>query len=429
MRKITSSRLAALALAALCASGFADTIVLKNGEKLDAKITAETDTEFTLDVKVSAEITDVRTVPKSDVAKIEKEQPDEIAWQPLKNVAPGANSMPAATYTASIQALKTFTTQFPESTHTAEAQKAIAAFEEEKKRVEEGDVKLCGKWIESEDVQREKYQINASLAFNYMRDRSTRGDLVPALNTFDAIEKQFPGARIFPDAIELSRRIVATLNTEVTRRQGLMKTEMADREAGMKIASDADRLQMQTAQKAEQTSADAAIAAASGKKWPPFIPKSEKSLTALAGKLPAEITRLAAIDVAKQRESLKLANEASEAISNKDTSAADEALKKGKQLWPANELATRLQTDLTAMKATAAAKPVEAPAATPAVVKTKPHNANVTNAAAAAVQVEAPKPFLLTLGGAITVVVVLIFAGAGIGVFRKIKRKANEILE
>ncbi len=429
MRKIT---FAAIALATLCASGFAETVILKSGEKIDGKITGETDTEITMDVKVSAGITDVRTVPKSDVAKVEKELLDETAWLPLKALAVGANSLPSGAYDTNIKLLKAFVAVYPESSHVADAKKALAAFEEEKKRVDDGDVKLAGAWISKEEVAREKYQINATLAFNYMKDQSTRGELVPALITFDAIEANFPGARIFPDAVDLARRIIAALGTEVNRRQQLLKTELADREAGLKIASDANRAQILAAVKSENASAEAAIAAAQKlqQKWPPFIPHYEQSLTSIAQKIPSETQRLATIEVGKERESLKLTDAAKESLSKKEYTQAEESLSKAKELWGANELATRLQTEVGEKKSIAATAPAEVPAPMPeAKPESKPMVAAATEEEPIPMQSEDGRPFLLTIGGAITVVIVLIAIAAAVTVYRKIKGKANDILE
>src|SRR4051794_25952099 len=86
----------------------ADTIILKSGEKIDGRVVSETDTEVTVEYKASASITDSRTVAKSDIQKIEKQAPDELAYQALKDIRPGPNSLPAATYDRTIQALQAF---------------------------------------------------------------------------------------------------------------------------------------------------------------------------------------------------------------------------------------------------------------------------------------------------------------------------------
>src|SRR5687767_7561628 len=129
MPKNTLLGAAAFAFVALCSTAFADIFTLKSGEKIEGKIASETPTELNLEVKVSAGITDTRKVLKADVASVTKDQPDELAWTPLKNLKLSANSMPAASYAPTIASLKGFIEQFPASSHIADAQKALTAFE------------------------------------------------------------------------------------------------------------------------------------------------------------------------------------------------------------------------------------------------------------------------------------------------------------
>src|SRR6266540_1329159 len=151
MRKNTSRLFSPVILALLCITALADSITLKNGEKIDGKITGETANDVTVEVKVSAGISDTRTIPKADIAKLDKEQPDTVAWQQLKNLKLGPNSLPAASYDQVINALNNFTTQFPTSPHAADAQKLAADFDAEKKRIASGEVKLNEKWLSKEE--------------------------------------------------------------------------------------------------------------------------------------------------------------------------------------------------------------------------------------------------------------------------------------
>ena len=74
------SPLLAVLAAMVCATALADTITLTTGEKVEGKIIGETATELTVSVKISAAVTDEQVIPKARIAKIDKEQPDELAW-------------------------------------------------------------------------------------------------------------------------------------------------------------------------------------------------------------------------------------------------------------------------------------------------------------------------------------------------------------
>ena len=134
MNRTSLKPLVLICLAALSASAFADTVILANGEKIEGKVTAETDTEITIAAKVSAGITDERVIKKSEIATITKDAPDELAWQALKNLKPARNSLPLTSYDTAINPLKAFATEFPQSKYAADAQKAADAFAAEKPR-------------------------------------------------------------------------------------------------------------------------------------------------------------------------------------------------------------------------------------------------------------------------------------------------------
>src|SRR5581483_5043345 len=90
----------------------ADTVTLKTGDKLNGKITSETDSQVTMRVQVSATISDERTINKDEIASIEKEQPDELAFQDLRNLKPDPQmSYSADTYDRILSMLRNFNTK------------------------------------------------------------------------------------------------------------------------------------------------------------------------------------------------------------------------------------------------------------------------------------------------------------------------------
>ncbi len=424
-------RLTAVFLLTLATSAFADVVTLKSGEKVEGKITAETAAEITISVKTGG-ITDEQTIKTADVASVNKDEPDALAWQPLKALKLGKNSLPATSYDAAINPLKAFASEFPKSQFAAEAQKIADAFAAEKKRVESGEVKLDDKWLSKDEAQKERYQINGLIAFNYMKDQSTR-DMVGALNTFDAIEKSFPGSRTYPDAVEYVQKMLPVLKGQVESRAKLLAAQKAEREQKLAQLTGAPKTSVQDDINREKAATEAALSASrkAGYKWDPLSPSTEESLKNLASKATSEMQRLAGLPVAKMRSSMASAEKAKAAIEKHDFPAAEAALAQASGDWSANEIATRLSAELrTAKSTTAAAEPAvatepvaAAPAGTP-VAKSEAASGDGSE-----VEVEKEKPFLLTPGGAITVVVAITFLVVGINTFKKIKSKANDVLE
>jgi len=276
------------------------------------------------------------------------------------------------------------------------------------------------------------------------------------------MEKAYPGASVMPDAIELARKIIPALQTELERAIPEQKVLKAQRDKGAKTAGPAQRAQIVEAAKKEDAAAEAAATAAdSGNRWAPMIKSSAKCLASLQARAIKETARLAILSPENMRRSIQLAETARQNLASGNTEAGNAALKEATALWKDNELATRLSKPAVAAKAptgtpeapslliahpSAAATPPEAtPAlptpgpATPAKASPTPKptpkpttprpSAAMTPVASAPVQKEEEddRPFYMKLPGAIAIVVGLAVVLAGANIFLKIKkRKAEE---
>jgi hypothetical protein len=163
-----------------------------------------------------------------------------------------------------------------------------------------------------------------------------------------------------------------------------------------------------------------------GLKWPRLL-NSDKVLTALTTKPLEELKRLEGLSVAKMHESLKLTDTAKEELAKDDAASADATLHEALGLWSTNELATRLSKDVTERKnAIATATPVPA---TPRPIMTPAPTPDASGAVVppAVVAPEPEGPNYVLYGVISLVALVLVFAG--LQAYKKIKAKANEIIE
>lgn len=411
----------------------ADTFTLKSGEKLDGKILSETATQYTLEYHVSASITDTRTVLKSDVDKIDKEMPDEAPYQAIKNLKLGPNSLPAASYEAAENRLQGFVNQFPQSSHAKEIQQNLQAFQDEKKRVDGGEIKLNERWFNKEEAQKERVQLTGQSLFNYMQEQARRGDLVGAMNTFDQFEKTANGARSYPDAVELAKKYAVSLKSAADQAKATWKVQKAERDNGFKIAGAAEKAEIQAANDRHQKQEDAEIAAATraGLSWPPYLPDNEKVLDSIGSKAVEAQKKLAGLPVQKMRESISLTDKAREQFAQKDFASADASVKQAHELWTANELATRMAPEIAAAKTKAdseARAAASVAAATPAPVKTSSSSSNSSSSSSDSGGERKPI-FFFTPVGMVVSILGIIFVLAGLGAYRKVSRRASEILE
>lgn len=426
------SRSVFLLAAALALTGpaLADTITLKSGAKIEGKILSETATEVTIEYHETATILDRKTLKRAEIATITKETPDIAAWAALKAARPVANSLPTEQYEKLLFPLRGFVSAYPASQFLEEAKKNLGALEEEKKRVDGGEVKIADRWLSREEAEKERYQISGLVAFNFMKAQAAGGDLMGALNSFAQIEKNFGGAASFPDAVELAARVLPTVKATVERAHQNLKNEAI----GRQTAATSAKAELEAAAKREEDAGAASVVAAerAGLKWPPLNIRSSKSLAKIAEKMAQETPRVTGLPVAAMRQSIVAAEAAKAAVASGDLEAAEAALKNA-TVWEPNELAKRLTAELAEMKKAGmesekvAKAPVPAAPPATAAVATPPSKSQpqVSEVPAGAAPVE-EKPFYLTPVGIAAIVGGVAALLIGLRVLASKRRRAED---
>lgn len=342
----------------------ADTIVLKSGERLEAKITKTTDNTVEAEVKMSTSITDVRVIQKTDIASIEKPDPAVAEFAALKAAGPGPNSLTPADYDMAIHIkFNAFIGKYPASPLVAEAREMMAALEKEKERVALGEVKVENIWYTPAELEKQKDQVNATLLFQQMKSLGQSGDSLGALNVFTKLEKTYPGTRAYPSAVEYAQQLIPNVQTEINTKKSVYANEMTERKKGMDLLPDFKKAPLNAAAASEEAKANAALDAAikSGTKWTSIYPRNKKSIDELQKTVTAETTRLAAIKTAPMLASIASVGEAKKQMAAGDMPGATASLQKATSLWSANLLLKNANADLTLAKATPIPTPTPSP--------------------------------------------------------------------
>lgn len=434
--------LSAICLFAIFDAGAEDKITLLSGETLVGRITRESPTEVTIQFQVSARITDEKTIARDAIQKVEKEPVENREWAEIEGLQPGPNSRRPAGYQQMIGRLKKFQSSYPNSPHVGEVRDRIAALEQESARVEGGELKMNGAWLSPEEVVKRRYQLAALAYLGQMEESAAKGDLVEAMNTFDQLEKEYPGARAYVSGVELARKVVPAIAAEVTRRQAQFARENEELKNTLERASAEEQAAITAGMRRQQATIDASVAAAekAGLRWKPLITRCEKCLESLKTLAPTEVTRLEGINLEPMRESVRLVDEAKIAISAGENEKAEEVLKQATTLWAANEAAIRWAAHLADLRKLEAAAPepdatpaaagspaagsaaTPAPTATPAPETTPTPTPQPTPAHTPVQPAPEPKakPFYLTIPGALGIVlVVLVVLGIAAVVTKK----------
>jgi hypothetical protein len=364
----------------------------------------------------------------------------------IKDFKLSEDSYDAQTYANYIGALGGFVAQFPDSANTPSAKTTLAAFEAEKKRVDAGEMKLDGKWLSKEDVQKERVQILGNSYLRHIKRFAAAGRLQDVMIAFEQLEKAAPGSAAFPEGVDIARRSAVTLKQAADAGVTRLRAQATEEKKTLDKLAEPQRSATAKELKYMHDRAEIAVAAVerTGVKWMPLNPATEKSLTALAVKAGTEVVRLGAIPVDAMRQSLKEVEKGKTALAAGDLSAAEAAFTKASQLWSGNEqvqrsigavaAAKKAEADKVAADKLAAENAAKAAAEAAAAAKMKESlQPAPTPAPTPAVAEEEPKveekSFLAKPAFWVILTVLLIF-GALIGkVVRKFKDPSGNILD
>jgi hypothetical protein len=346
----------------------ADSVTLKSGETVTGTIKSETDTEVTVEIQVSSNITDERVLEKSDIAKIDKEQPDDIAYAKLAALRPDPlYSLTSENYFDILSTLTAFETQYPASSHLGDVKKLAATFQAEKDLVDKGEVKYLGEWLSPTEGAKRQAQLAAVQYYNTMQQQAAAGQLVEAMQTFSALEKSYPTTRSYPTAVMLARQVVARLQQDLVMRAQQVKSDQDQLKKTIAFTAYPEKTNVIAAARAEQDRDNAVIneALRAGQKWVPIIPRSKLSIDTLQRQATSEATRLASIPAAMMMASLAKTDAARVDMQRHNFAGAENMLNTATTLWNQNEEAKYLGDKLKDMMAASPDTTDTTPAAAP----------------------------------------------------------------
>ncbi|HEY5895257.1 MAG TPA: PTPDL family protein [Chthoniobacterales bacterium] len=370
----------------------ADTIVLKSGEKFEGKLISNTSSSVDAEIQVTPSITDIRTFQRSDIQEILKTDPSVAAYAAIKGIKLGPNSMAASDYETIIYGkLKPFVDAYPDNEHAATVKQKLDALAAERDRVKAGELKLNHQWFTADQIAKDKYNVIAAVLLAQMQALAAQGDFIGALNQFATLEKNYPGSKVFPEAIEYARKLIPGVKKTIENRKLVYQRDIAARDEGIAITPDYKKPELLAAVKAEEEQVNEALDAAklAGIVWTPIYPRSQRSLDDLSKTVESETTRLAQLKPGAMRASIRESIEGRELLESGDISDAESQFTAASTHWAANEMIKENTSLLAAAKATPAPGSATAttppkPAATSVAQASTPTSPTVAPAAPAA---------------------------------------------
>lgn len=336
---------------------WADSVTLKTGEVLQGKVLRETADSVVMEYRFSPTISDERTIARSDIQKIQREQPDAKAFADLQKIEAPATALDGNGYDEIIQGkFQPFLKEFAYSAHTSAVRAKIAAFEKEKQRIEAGEIKLEGRWIAANEVAAEAYQLDARRAYEAMQRQADAADLVGELNAFAEFEKKWPLSAAYPDAVELTRQTLLKLDGLLTHHLRNFPFQEEQRKTALQRVPAEQRPHLENAQKRDLENATAAVTASkTAGKFAQYSLLIQTSMVELQTAGRTEYKRLEAINVKPMQQAVADAQLTARQIEQKQLALADASLKNAEASWPQLESLPRLKAYLEQVKAAALA--------------------------------------------------------------------------
>ena len=385
MKRINFPLLCLLIVAFAAVTLRADLITLKDGREIKGEILSEKPDAVLIEYYVTPTIKDQKVYSRDNIDHMIVTPADEKAFLALGNLATPDTVLDTAFFDQLIdKKIPEYLGRYRYSKHLAELREDLHALEAERSRVRRGDRRINGVWITAAQIAADLYQSGAKIKLTEMKELAATNDCVSSLQSFELLEKEFPGAEVMPDAIVLAQTQIDQLQDKLT----LAKTnfEIIDKHRQKAIAlSPADQArEIKDALQNEKLEAANALATATadGSKFFPIFQNSKESMDSLQTLIAAEKIRLTTLQKIPMTEGMAASTQCARLVSEGKLKEAQDLLAQSQTLWPANIENSRLKLrldDLAKSQAAAtAAAAVAAQAAAAAPKKPTPSPTPIT---------------------------------------------------
>ncbi len=345
----------------------ADVLTLKDGKEIKGEILSETSDSVLIEFNVTPTIKDQKSFSREKIAHIVSTPADEKAFQSIGSLATPDTVLDSAFYDQLIdKKIPEFLHCYPYSKHLSGLRESLRSLNADRTRFRRGDRRINGVWMTAEQIEANPYQSGAKIKYAAMIELAKANDCTGSLQSFELLEKEFPGSEIMPDAIMLAqsqldqfqgRLSLAKINFEIVekRRQQAILLVPADQAREINNALQKEKV---------AASNSMATATADGSKFFPIFQNSKDSMDALQMLITAEKTRLATLQKIPMTEGMAAANECARLASEGKLKEAQDQLTQSQSLWPANIENARLKLqleNLTKSQSAAAAAAAAAP--------------------------------------------------------------------
>ena len=272
----------------------ADTIVLQDGTKVEGKILRTTEESCVIQVQVTKSIRDERTIPRSTIRSIVKEDPAVAAFEAVRNLGSVPELAPKSEYDVRIAAVEKFLKAYPAATSAADAKTLLAKLKQEREVIAAGGVKFGGKLVSAAEKRADAYEIDAKVAASEIHALAKDGQVTAALRKFTRFDRNFAGSAVYKQNLPALVNMLQTFSAQVSAQAADVPRMIQERKKGLAAMPQADRQRAITLIKEEQADYERRVLAekAAREPWLSLDPYHAEVLGETSRLLQQEIQRL-----------------------------------------------------------------------------------------------------------------------------------------
>lgn len=271
-----------LCIAAACA---ADVLQMKDGSKLEGTLVKEEPASYVFEVQVTKSIKDERIIPKADVAKLIREEPDIKAFDAIAKLYPAPDMTSVEEYGIRIKAVEKFLADHRGSEKTRQAREMLAKLKSEANEVLAGGIKLRGNIISPAEYRANAYELDAIVQEINIRALVRETRYLPALRAFNRFSADYRNTTVHQDLLPLVTQVINTYLADVGQTLAGYDAREKERRLGLERMSGSDRRVAENAIKEEMAAIELRFKQEKDAKigWvtpqPYFKPSLEETLT------------------------------------------------------------------------------------------------------------------------------------------------------
>lgn len=332
----------------------ADTFHLTDGTTLKGSVVMEKDDEYLLKVEISENILTEKTVKKSMITKIDKDDRSIPAYKKIQSLLPLQDDLTIKDYQDFENVyLQKFRDDYPDSKYTKKIDEISKMVKKEIALLESGGVKINGKNITEEEYAKNKYQYDAQIKLRKLQKAAASKQYTYAMQKFEDLEKSHPQTKAFQKAIQIVQGFLPEYKASVAKLESKVDEEVERRDNALESLEGGDKTRTSRMLLQEANQYETSLAKAEDEqktKWLPLNKFYKDPARKVLSNISNEENRLSKINFTSKINPSATYREFYSAIEKDDIKEASSRLNDFRSTRPSREYLDEMKTDLDQAK-------------------------------------------------------------------------------